>query len=68
MAASPRQASLVPARRLVARGAADNPANRFERLSYEADAEMDAEPAYGEPAPEDPPLPTQYFHLSLIHI
>jgi DNA repair photolyase len=75
MAASPRQASALPQRRLVARGAADNPANRFDKLAYEVDAEAVDSAAYlgleqlGElevdemvAAAGDAPLPTEYFH------
>jgi DNA repair photolyase len=48
-----------PRGRLVARGAAENPANRFERLRTVADPEL-------EPPPEDdlgepPPVPTLYL-------
>jgi len=48
-----------PRGRLVARGAAENPANRFERLHTVADPEL-------EPPPEDdlgepPPVPTLYL-------
>jgi len=66
MAASPRQASLTPRRRLVSRGVAGNPANRFEKFAYEADPEaegVDAGRWLGElQEPEDPPLATEYFH------
>jgi DNA repair photolyase len=59
----------------VARGAADNPANRFDKLAYEVDAEAVDSAAYlgleqlGElevdemvAAAGDAPLPTEYFH------
>jgi DNA repair photolyase len=44
-----------PGGRLVARGAAENPANRFERIHVEQDAEG------GGPDEDAPPLPTLYL-------
>ena len=65
MAANPRQSSLVPRRRLVARGAADNPANRFEKRAYEAEPERgdpEADRWLGElEEPDGPPLATEFF-------
>jgi DNA repair photolyase len=49
----------APRGRLIARGAADNPANRFERLRTVADADLEQPPdgEDGEPAP----VPTLYL-------
>jgi len=53
----------------VARGTAENPANRFEKLAYEVDAEAIDSSAYLDLDPDAPeasrattPLPTEYFH------
>ena len=49
----------APRGRLTARGAADNPANRFERLRTVADADLEPPPD-GEDG-EPPPVPTLYL-------
>jgi DNA repair photolyase len=54
----PPDRSLRPPGRLVARGAADNPANRFERLHHVADPEEELPPD-DDGAP--PPVPTVYL-------
>jgi DNA repair photolyase len=49
----------APRGRLIARGAADNPANRFERLRTVADPDLEPAPE-GEDG-EPPPVPTLYL-------
>jgi len=57
-----RVASPRSGRRLIARGSAENPANRFERLAYAEDPEfVDDAPADALPGARAPALPTRYF-------
>jgi DNA repair photolyase len=55
----PSERTLTPHGRLVARGAAENPANRFERIRTVVDGDVEAPPEEedGEPAP----VPTVYL-------
>jgi DNA repair photolyase len=57
-----RSASPRSSRRLIARGSAENPANRFERLAYAEDPEfVDEAPGEALPGERPPALRTRYF-------
>jgi DNA repair photolyase len=51
-----------PRNRLIARGSAENPANRFERLAYAEDPEfVDSDPDDGDGGERRPALRTRYY-------
>jgi DNA repair photolyase len=56
----PSERTLTPHGRLVARGAAENPANRFERLRHVAGAEFVSDP---DPEEDGPPAPVPTVYL-----